>query len=1033
MRSTILCGAVFLTVLLAGLAHTQDKAQIPPPPPPDIAPTEAKTPAEELKTFHLPPGFEIQLVASEPDIHKPMNIAFDDRGRLWVTESVEYPFPAAADKKPRDAVKILEDFAPDGKARKITTFADGLNIPIGVLPLPGRKPEDALVYSIPGIFRLRDTKGTDHADQRDKLYGDIATDDTHGMTNNFTLGFDGWVYAEHGFRNKSTIKGGDGQAITMESGNVYRFRTDGSHLEQITHGQVNPFGLCFDPLGYLYSCDCHSQPIYQLMRGGYYPSFGKPDDGLGFAPEMYSNYRDSTAIAGIAYYAADHFPPEYRDSCYIGDVVTNRVNEFRIKWTGSSPRGELKYFLKNDDQWFRPVNIKLGPDGALYIADFYNRIIGHYEVDLHHPGRDRERGRIWRVVYKGEDGKNPLKAPRQDWTTASVEELIKDLAHPNLTVRMTAMNQLIERGGKEATTALEKLVLKKDANVWQIVHGLWVLQRTGKLDGEGEKFFYLLSGHPEAAVRVHVLRILAERTDWTGLWRTEIVYKLLKDENPHVQRAAVDALALHPSAGENKTGEYAVTNVRQLLDLRQQANPADTHLVHAVRIALREQLRAAKAWRFLPEKLSERDKRDLADVSLGVPSEEAAAFLLEQLQAGKEVAGARQHMVHHIARYGDATRTAGLLTVVRERFSQDVPQQAVLFRAMERGTQERGKALDKDVKEWAGELADKLLISTKTPELQAGIEIAGLLKLDRHLDRLAELATTNKTPEQSRNAAVNALAGIDARKHAGTLGKVLADAEAPIGVRENAANQLARANQDETLAELLKVLPTASARLQNTIAAGLAGSKNGADKLLDAIAAGKASPRLLQEKSVEVKLSQHNVPAMKDRIADLTKGLPPADQKLQELLKNRRDAYLKAKPDATLGVAIFEKHCANCHQIGGKGAKVGPQLDGIGNRGLERLLEDTLDPNRNVDQAFRTTILFLKNGQTVSGLLLKEEGEVYVLADAMGKEVPVPKNTVDEKKISPLSPMPANFADQIPEKEFYDLLAYLLTQRAGGK
>src|SRR5580704_13754871 len=172
MRSFILCGSAFLTVLLVGIASTVGQGQKPPPPPPDIAPTEAKTPAEELKMFHVPPGFEVQLVASEPDIHKPTNMNFDDRGRLWVSETVEYPFAVEGDRKPRDAVKILEDFAPDGKARKITTFADGLNIPIGVLPLPGRKPEDALVYSIPGIYRLRDTKGTDHADQRDKLYGD---------------------------------------------------------------------------------------------------------------------------------------------------------------------------------------------------------------------------------------------------------------------------------------------------------------------------------------------------------------------------------------------------------------------------------------------------------------------------------------------------------------------------------------------------------------------------------------------------------------------------------------------------------------------------------------------------------------------------------------------------------------------------------------------------------------------------------------------------------------------------------------------
>ena len=216
MRSSILCGATLLTVLLAGIASTLGQSQKPPPPPPDIAPSNWKSPAEELKMFQVPPGFEVQLVAAEPDIHKPTNMNFDDRGRLWISETVEYPFAVDGDRKPRDAVKILEDFAPDGKARKITTFADGLNIPIGVLPLPGRKPQDALVYSIPNVYRLRDTEGTGHADKRDKYYGEIGHRDTHGMTSAFTLGFDGWVYACHGFSNTSTVKGGDGQAIHDE-------------------------------------------------------------------------------------------------------------------------------------------------------------------------------------------------------------------------------------------------------------------------------------------------------------------------------------------------------------------------------------------------------------------------------------------------------------------------------------------------------------------------------------------------------------------------------------------------------------------------------------------------------------------------------------------------------------------------------------------------------------------------------------------------------------------------------------------------
>jgi putative heme-binding domain-containing protein len=178
-----------------------------------------------------------------------------------------------------------------------------------------------------------------------------------------------------------------------------------------------------------------------------------------------------------------------------------------------------------------------------------------------------------------------------------------------------------------------------------------------------------------------------------------------------------------------------------------------------------------------------------------------------------------------------------------------------------------------------------------------------------------------------------------------------------------------------------------------------------------------------------VRLAAAKLPDLKERLAKLTQGLPPADQHLQELLNRRRAGFAAAKPDAALGAKVFEKHCAACHQVGGKGAKIGPQLDGIGVRGVDRLLEDVLDPNRNVDQAFRSTILSLKNGQLVSGLLLKEEGEVLVMADAQGKEVRVPKNTVDEKTVSPLSPMPANLVDQIAEADFYHLLAYLLAQK----
>ncbi len=325
----------------------------------------------------------------------------------------------------------------------------------------------------------------------------------------------------------------------MSSGNTYRMKADGSHAEYFAHGQVNPFGLAFDPLGNLYSCDCHSRPVYQLLRGAWYPSFGKPHDGLGFGPEMVSHDHGSTGIAGISYYAADQFPEAYRGTVFIGNVVTNRINHDRIEWHGSSPKGiEQPDFVWSEDNWFRPVDIELGPDGALYVADFYNRIIGHYEVPLTHPGRDRTSGRIWRIVYRGTDGKIPEPPGRIDRTRTSIRELVADLDHPNLAVRIAASNQLVERTGKSAAPVL-KTLLKSPVGPAPKLHALWVLHRLGAL--EDETLLDRFQDSSSRDVKVHVLKILGERPTLS-----EAVHKLaideLADPDPFVRRAAAEAL-----------------------------------------------------------------------------------------------------------------------------------------------------------------------------------------------------------------------------------------------------------------------------------------------------------------------------------------------------------------------------------------------------------------------------------------------------------------------------------------------------------
>ncbi len=535
-----------------------------------IRPTDAKTPEEERRSFHVPPGFEVQLVAAEPEIQKPMNLAFDARGRLWVSGSTEYPFPAPADRPGRDSIRVLEDKDGDGRADKVTVFADGLNIPIGLYPYKN----GAIAFSIPFIYDLQDTDGDGRADRREVLYGPLGFDrDTHGMNNAFRRGFDGWVYANHGWQNISTIKGKDGSRIDIQGGNTYRVRPDGSRVEWFTHGQVNPFGMAFDPLGDLFNADCHTRPIMLLLRGGYYDSFGKPHNGLGYVPPVMEHSHGSTAIAGTTCYTGTNFPLAYRGNMFVGNVMTSRVNRDSIRHRGSSPRAiEEPDFLVSDDPWFRPVDLQVGPDGALYIADFYNKIIGHVEVPLTHPGRDRVRGRIWRVVYKGDGRDKPALSPSPDLRAADVKGLIAAFDHPVLGVRMRAADELADRIGRERSSRCARPsagALRRPAPMRSGPCIAWI--RPAKTTS------CAAAGDADRLVRTHAMRVLAETARWDDGLRS-LALRGLADRDPFVARAAVDAIGKHPRPAE----------VAALLELWHRTPDSDVHLRHAVRLALLE-------------------------------------------------------------------------------------------------------------------------------------------------------------------------------------------------------------------------------------------------------------------------------------------------------------------------------------------------------------------------------------------------------------------------------------------------------------
>lgn len=1132
-----------------------------------IRPTDPLSPEAQLQQFHLPTGFEIQLFAAEPGIQKPMNLAFDGRGRLWVSGSVEYPF-AAEPGQGRDTIRVLEDTTGDGRADKITTFADGLNIPIGLYPYR----DGVVVYSIPNIYFLRDTDGDDRADRREILYGSLGTPvDTHGMQNAFRRGFDGWLYVNHGFRNDSAITGSDGSSITLNSGNTYRIRLDGSRVEQYTWGQVNPFGSTFTPDGDLINADCHSKPLTLLLRGGYYSSFGKPHDGLGFAPNMTEHSHGSTAIAGAAY-CDGAFPQAWYGSLLVANVMTSRVHRDTLVPHGSSLEAhEEPDLLLCDDPWFRPVDLRFGPDGALYIADFYNRIIGHYEVPLDHPQRDRTRGRIWRVVYRGTAQDQPRPLPRLDLTTASTEELIAELASPSLDRRMLATDQLSDRIGVPAIEPLRR-TLESDSNPQaRGVHAMWALYRLKALTlAEIDR----LAHDADPSVRRHSMRALAE-TGGGSAQASDLAIAALLDADPGVQRAAADASGQHPAA----------RTIGPLLASLQKAALDDVQLRHTIRMALGNQLRAAVSGgenlfaQLDGLSLDAAGHELLATISQSIPTEQAATYIVDRLEVQVPPAEVLLARLKHAAAHASDSLIDRIVPLARKHAADNVDLQTQLLQTLQQQRAQRGLPPTDSLRAWGATLAADLLKSllgdatvwgvvrgdniwdfemrnsadggppsqflsslpggeggtsvlrsrsfeipaklsfclcghlgfpdkpavesnfvvlrlaktaaviaralpprndvarqivwdltdyagqpgyleivdgldlsayawlavarfepdvaplniasprTMTQRQIALATLAQTLELTELAEPLGAIARSETTAWQARKACVAAIVALKPNPLAAAFVPMLGEEGINPPLQLAIAGAIVDGSAAQLVAAIRETMKSSPTRVQQKLADGLASDPVGNDLLLDMIERGVASARLLRSEALRQKLLATGEPATTARVEKLTANLPAANEELESLLSQRRTSFLAAASSAERGQKQFARHCAACHQVQGQGAVIGPQLDGVGNRGLERILEDVLDPNRNLDAAFHVTLLAMSDGRVLTGLFRRQEGKSLIFAANDGKEFSVLEADIEEQRKSRLSLMPDNMSTTLPPADFHDLIQYLLSLR----
>ncbi len=503
-------------VLLANTLAAQEK----PPHNQDKPPGPALSPQEAIQKMKVPEGFSVELVASEPDMVNPIGMTFDERGRIWITESLEYP--RSEPGKGRDRVKVLEDTDGDGRADKFTIFAEGLNIPSGIAVGHG----GVWVANAPDILFLQDTDGDGKADKTQVVVSGFGRADTHELPNSLTWGPDGYLYGLNGVFNpcKVTHRGKTYEFTCA----LFRIHPKTWDFELFAEGTSNPWGVAWDPEGNAFLSACVIDHLWHLSETGYYHRQGGPYPPFTWKIESIVKHKhQKAAYCGIHYFDSDAYPEAFRDKLYMGNIHGNCINVDRLTRNGSTYEGHGEPdFLVANDAWFMPVVQKTGPDGCLYILDWYDRYHCYQDARRDPQGIDRLKGRLYRVRYK----ESPRAAPF-DLTKETDEQLVARLRSPNVLYRDLAQRLLVERAKPETRPLLEQLALDATAPRKTRLCALWSLIGTGQLD---KAFHQKILAHDDAGFRAWGVRAAGNFREVDGAIVARLV-SLADDPSPDVK------------------------------------------------------------------------------------------------------------------------------------------------------------------------------------------------------------------------------------------------------------------------------------------------------------------------------------------------------------------------------------------------------------------------------------------------------------------------------------------------------------------
>ncbi|MDQ3846106.1 MAG: ThuA domain-containing protein, partial [Bacteroidota bacterium] len=530
-------------------------------PPPKVQ--ESLNPQQSMSLIQVPVGFELQLFASEPDVVNPIYMNWDERGRLWVIETVDYPNEIKDSDEGDDRIKILEDTDGDGKADKSTIFADKLNIPTSFTFVNG----GIIVSQAPSFVFLKDTNGDDKADVRQTMLTGWGKRDTHAQASNLRYGLDNMIWGVVGY---SGFVGKVGKDSMRFGQGVYKFTPDGKSLEYLSSTSNNTWGLGFSEENDVFiSTANNTHSGFLGMPKKYFDKAKINETGVEKIDAHYGmhvatkNLRQVdvhggfTSAAGHSLYTARNFPKEYWNRiAFVTEPTGRLIHRTVLQQSGSGfiEDGDGWNMLTSADEWAAPIQAEVGPDGALWITDWYDFIIQHNPTPsiassglqaengkgnaYINPLRDHERGRIYRLTYKNNDQKNTLQLSKSDKAG-----LVKALSNNNMFWRLTAQRLLIENGDISVLPELYSLVQNEELDEIGInapaIHALWTMHGLKALNGTNKQALDVAVkalSHPSAGVRRAAIQVLPSTVATFGAMQKA---KVFEDKDLRVRLAAV--------------------------------------------------------------------------------------------------------------------------------------------------------------------------------------------------------------------------------------------------------------------------------------------------------------------------------------------------------------------------------------------------------------------------------------------------------------------------------------------------------------